>query len=347
MTKKIKAVGFMKHLPIIEKDSFIDIDIEQPVAKDHELLVEIDGISVNPVDTFVRRDGQDDTSLSPKIIGWDAVGRVIGKGDQVSLFDIGDRVWYAGDFTKSGSNAAQQVIDERLVGLAPSNLPTSQAAAIPLVGLTAYEALFEQMRLPLTGNEGKVLLIINGAGGVGSIAIQLAKLAGLTVIATASKPASISWVKQLGADYIIDHHQDVVRQVRDLGYQYVDYCLNLNSLDLHFQAISELIKPDGHIVAIGENKKPIDLQDLKRKRASFSWEWMFSKSYYQTDEMITQHEILTHLSDLYQAEKLQVIAQKTYSPINAQTMRQAHTDIESGLTVGKITLTGWDEQANY
>lgn len=342
MTKTIKAVGFKKHLPITEKESFIDFELPQPAVQAHELLVAIDGVSVNPIDTFVRREGNAEVYTSPRIIGWDAVGTVIDKGDQVSLFNIGDRVWYAGDFTKSGSNVSQQVIDERLVGLAPRNLPVSQAAAIPLVGLTAYEALFEQMSLPLQDNDGKTLLMINGAGGVGSIAIQLAKLAGLTVIATASKPESISWVKQLGADDIIDHHQDVVSQVRELGYQYVDYCLNLNSLDTHFQAIAELIKPDGHIVAIGENKKPIDLQQLKRKRASFSWEWMFSKSYYQTDTMISQHAILTHLSDLYQAEKLQVITKKTYSPINAVNMRQAHKDVESGLTVGKVTLTGWD-----
>lgn len=342
MKKMIKAVGFIHHLPISDRDSFMDVVIEQPVLNAQELLIAVEGVSVNPVDTYVRNDGDKTRLSAPKIIGWDAVGTVIGKGDKATLFDIGDRVWYAGDLKKSGSYAQNQVIDERLVGRAPSKLTAAQAAAIPLVGLTAYEALFEKLTVSHSGNEGKTLLIVNGSGGVGSLAIQLAKLAGLTVIATASKQASVDWVKQLGADHSIDHYKDLVTQVHDLGYQDVDYCLNLNNLDAHWDELAELIKPDGHIAAVTENRKPIDLQKLTKKRASFSWEWMFSKSYYQLDNMKTQHEILTYLASLYETGTLQPVTTKTYTPINADNMRKAHTDVESGHMVGKVTLVGWE-----
>lgn len=342
MNKMIKAVGFIHHLPISDNESFIDVTIERPELNDQELLVSVEGVSVNHVDTYVRNSGDKTRLLEPKIIGWDAVGTVIGKGAKATLFDIGDRVWYAGDLKKSGSYTQNQVIDERLVGRAPSKLTAAQAAAIPLVGLTAYEALFEKLKVSYGGNAGQTLLIVNGSGGVGSLAIQLAKLTGLTVIATAAKQASVDWVKQLGADHIIDHYQDLVKQVHDLGYHDVDYCLNLNNLDAHWDELAELIKPDGHIVAVTENRKPIDLQKLAKKRASFSWEWMFSKSYYQLDNMKTQHEILTHLASLYETGKLQTVTTKTYTPINADNMRKAHTDVESGHMVGKVTLVDWE-----
>ncbi len=203
---KIKAVGFYSHLPINDSNSFEDVEIDLPKTTGHELLVKVDGVSVNPVDTFVRKGGRKDKLSHPKIIGWDAVGSVVEKGDDSTLFNIGDRVWYAGDFTKSGSDAQYQTVDERIVGMAPNNLDDSQAAAVPLVGLTSYESSFEKLNLTFSNNEGKTILIINGSGGVGSMAVQLAKIAGLTVITTASRPDSIEWVKNLGADYVVDHH---------------------------------------------------------------------------------------------------------------------------------------------
>ncbi|MFB9769638.1 zinc-binding dehydrogenase [Lactiplantibacillus modestisalitolerans] len=213
---------------------------------------------------------------------------------------------------------------------------------MPLVGLTAYESLFEQLQLNWTGNAGQTILIINGAGGVGSMAVQLAKLAGLTVIATASRPASIAWVRQLGADLIIDHHQELSAQVHRAGYHYVDYVLNLNNLDAHWQEIATLIKPDGRIVATTENHRLIDLQKLTKKRATFAWEWMYSKSYYQTATQISQHHILTHLAELYENASLQPINKLHYSPINAANLKRAHAAVEAGTMVGKVVLTGWE-----
>ena len=345
MTIKMKAVGFYQHLPINNRDSFEDLLLTIPEPQAHDLLIKVTGVSVNPVDTFVRQNGRHNRLVHPKVIGWDAVGLVIAVGSQSTLFQTGDRVWYAGDFKRSGSDAQFQVVDERLVGHAPSQLTDEQAAAVPLVGLTAYESLFEKLQISwsIANNRHKTILIINGAGGVGSIAVQLAKLAGLTVIATASKPTSIDWVQKLGADFNVDHHQDLVSQVQSLGFKEVDYILNLNNLDAHWHEIATLIKPDGQITATTENHRLIDLQQLTKKRATFSWEWMYSKSYYQTTDMVSQHTILDHISQLYNQQKLAPIATETYSPINAETMRKAHTDVESGRMVGKVTLVGWDD----
>lgn len=339
----IKAVGFDQHLSIDNPDSFQDININVPEAHDHDLLVRVNGVSVNPVDTFVRKSGRKNRLNKPKVIGWDAVGIVTSTGDEVTLFNKGDRVWYAGDFTRSGSNAQLQLVDERIVGLSPKNLTDDQAAAIPLVGLTAYESLFEKLGINWTGNENKTILIINGAGGVGSIAIQLAKLAGLTVIATASRDKSISWAKKMGADQVVNHHQDLVAQVRHLNKKYVDYILNLNNLDAHWNEIAELIKPDGQIVATTENHRLIDLQKLTKKRATFAWEWMYSKSYFKTATMISQNQILNHLAKLYMDNALLPINTINYPLINASNMRKAHADVETGSMIGKVVLTGWEK----
>lgn len=342
MEKQIKAVGFYRHLPITKNESFENVLIDMPTASGNDILVKADGISINPVDTFVRRGGRNNKLVKPKIIGWDAVGTVTAKGDDVSLFNVGDRVWYAGDFTRSGSNAQYQLVDERIASIAPDNLDDSQAAAIPLVGLTAYESLFEKLSIDWSANNTKkTILIINGSGGVGSIAIQLAKLAGLTVIATASKPKSVAWIKKLGASCVVDHHKDLITQIRNSGNKYVDYILNLNNLDAHWNEIAELIKPDGQVVATTENHRLIDLQKLTKKRVTFSWEWMYSKSYYQTEDMISQHKILTHLAKLYEEGKLQSITTETYQPINANNMKKAHADIESGHMIGKVTVSRW------
>ncbi|MHC9533258.1 zinc-binding alcohol dehydrogenase family protein [Dellaglioa sp. L3N] len=342
MNNTIKAVGFYQHLPITDVNSFQNVTVPIPKILEHDLLVKVSSVSVNPVDTFVRKGGRNTKLKQPKIIGWDAVGIVINVGKSVTLFKTGDRVWYAGDFTRSGSDTQLQVVDERITGFAPKNLRDTDAAGIPLVGLTAYESLFEKLGVNLLNNTNKTILIINGAGGVGSMAVQLAKLVGLTVIATASKEESINWVKKLGADYVINHHQDLVSQIEHLPLTTVDYILNLNNLDAHWNEIAEIIKPDGFIAATTENHRLIDLQKLTKKRATFSWEWMYSKSFYHTENMISQHEILNKIANLYENQQLKTITTLNYHPINAENMKKAHADIESGKMVGKVTLTNWE-----
>lgn len=339
--KNMKAIGFREHLPIESEKSLVDINKEIPVAQGHDLLVKVNAVSVNPVDVSVRRNGRGQLKY-PKIIGWDAVGTVAQIGNQVTNFKTGDRVWYAGSFIRPGSDEEFQLVDERIVGSAPVNLSDEQAAAIPLVGLTAYESLFEQLPIDVKAdNYNKVILIINGAGGVASIAVQLAHLAGLKIIATASRPESIKWAKRNGADYIVNHRHDLVKQIRALGFKYVDYILNLQNLDAHWDEIAQLIKPEGFVAATTENHHLIDLQKLTKKKATFAWEWMYTKSYYHTSEMISQSHILNRLAKLYDDKKLKLIDTKHYSPINTKNLRQAHADVETGHMTGKVTLSGW------
>lgn len=259
----MKAIGFKKHLKIDDPESLIDFEMKKPTAKGHDLLVKVNAVSVNPVDIGVRKGGHS-VLKTPKVIGWDACGVVEEVGSKVSLFKPGDRVFYAGSFIRSGSDSEYQLVDERIVGHAPETLKDNEAAAMPLTSLTAYEALFEQMDLTWNqeNNQHKTILIINGAGGVGSVATQLAHLAGLTVIATASRPDSIKWTQDHGADYVVNHREDLVKQVRKLGFKYVDYILELKDLDGHWKEMCELIKPEGHIISITENHRPINLRLL-------------------------------------------------------------------------------------
>ena len=339
----MKAIGFKKHLKIDDPESLIDFEMKKPIAKGHDLLVKVNAVSVNPVDVGVRKGGHS-VLKTPKVIGWDACGVVEEVGSKVSLFKPGDRVFYAGSFIRSGSDSEYQLVDERIVGHAPETLKDNEAAAMPLTSLTAYEALFEQMDLTWNqeNNQHKTILIINGAGGVGSVATQLAHLAGLTVIATASRPDSIKWTQGHGADYVVNHHEDLVKQVRKLGFKYVDYILELKDLDGHWKEMCELIKPEGHIVSITENHRPINLRLLTKKKAHFSWEWIYTKSYYQTDDMITQHDILDKIAQMLDSGNLRCTMTKSLIPLNATNLRKAHKLVESGHMSGKVVVSDWE-----
>lgn len=337
----MKAIGFNKHLPITEQDSLFEFEKPIPIAKQHDLLVKIMATSVNPVDVGVRKNGHGQLQ-KPKVIGWDAFGIVEDVGSEVTLFNKGDQVFYAGSFKRPGSNSEYQIVDERIVGHAPQQLAPAQIAAMPLTSLTAWEALFEQLEIDpnnTTINQNKTILIINGSGGVGSIATQLAHYAGLNVIASASRPETIKWVLNHGADKTVNHRKDLINEVRGLGFEYVDYILELNNLDGHWNEMAELIKPNGRITSITENKRPINLQKLKEKRAKFAWEWMYTKSYYQTSDMISQHEILDQVATLLDQGIIKTTLTKKLTPINTQNIKQAHQLVESNHTVGKIVIS--------
>jgi len=350
--KMMKAIGFAAHLPIENPKSLEDFSLAVPEARGHDLLVRTEAVSVNPVDVGVRGGGH--ASLKqPKIIGWDAYGIVSEVGPQVTFFKPGDAVFYAGSFKRSGSNSAYQLVDERIVGHAPTKLSPAASAAMPLTSLTAYEALFEQLAIPFDPqhldddrNQGKTILIISGAGGVGSVATQLAKLAGLTVIATASRSASVQWVKDHGADVVVNHRHDLVSEVRQAGYHNVDYILGLNDLDGHWNEMCELIKPAGHIASITENQRPLDLKRLTKKRGTFSWEWMYSKSYYQTPDMVTQHTILNTIARLLDEGQLKSTLTTTLTPLNAKSLRQAHQMIERHHMIGKVVVKDWPTESD-
>ena len=335
----MKAVGFKTSLPIAAANSFIDFETEKPRPQGHELLVKINSIAVNPVDYKIRQNAAKDNELAaPKIIGWDACGVVEAVGDEVSLFKVGDEVYYAGDITKPGCNAEYQVIDERIVGKKPKSLSIEAAAAIPLTALTAWEILFDRIRISAEKDKGKTLLIIAGAGGVGSIAIQLAKkIAGLKVIATASRPESVAWCKGMGADVVVNH-KNLTEEVRKAGFQYVDFIVDFVDTNAYWDEMAELIKPQGHIASITGSANPVALNKLKTKSASFSWEFMYTRSTFQTEDMIEQHQILNKVADLLDEGVLMPTLTQTLNGLSAETLKQAHEQLESGTTIGKLAI---------
>lgn len=335
----MKAIGFKTSLPVENPESFIEFEAVKPIPGPNDLLVKIDAISVNPVDFKVRQNSAKDTVLeTPKIIGWDAVGIVQAVGQNVSLFEIGDPVYYAGDITKSGSNAEYQIVDERIVGRKPKSLRIEEAAVIPLTALTAWEILFDRIRISAEKDKGKSILIIGGAGGVGSIAIQLAKkIAGLTVIATASRKETVEWCKQQGADFVVDH-KDLVSSVREAGFEHFDFILDFVDTNVYWDTMVELIKPQGHIASITGSAEPVALTKLKSKSVSFSWELMYTRSMYQTEDMIEQHNILNIVADLLDDGILKTTLNTTLNGLTAENLKKAHELLESGRTIGKIAI---------
>lgn len=338
----MKAVALEQYLPIDDPNSLIDVELEKPQPDGHDLLVAIRAIAVNPVDYKIRAPKDQKVDPCPKVLGWDAAGVVEAVGPEVTLFAPGDEVFYAGDLTRQGTNSEFHLVDERIVGSKPQSLDFAHAAAFPLTSITAYEAFFDRLGIDVDGgNDGDTVLIVGGAGGVGSIAIQLAKIAGLKVIATASRPESIRWVEELGADHVINHREPLRPQVEALGLKYLDYIALFNDTDGHWDAATDLIRPQGSIVSIVENKGPLKQDVMKMKAATFAWEFMFARSMYQTEDMIEQHRLLNRVANWIDGGKVKATANETLSPINAENLRTVHAQLEAGSAVGKIVLEGW------
>lgn len=339
----MKAVGLYRYLPITDDDSLVDAVIEIPEPTGRDVLVAVRAISVNPVDTKVRAP-KEKTETEPRVLGWDAAGEVVATGADVQHYAVGDRVFYAGDITRSGSNSEYQLVDERIVGRAPATLDFAQAAALPLTSITAWEALFDRLGISRAGKDaGKTILIIGGAGGVGSIAIQLAsRIAQLTVIATASRPESGDWVKKLGADHVVNHRHALDVELRSIGVPTVDYILCLNNTVQHWTAMANAIAPQGRICSIVEAGQPLNLDLLKSKSASFSWEFMFTRAMYQTIDMIEQQCLLNAIAGYVDSGVLVTTSNTVIRPINARNLRQAHALVEEGNAIGKIVLADWE-----
>lgn len=340
----MKAVGLHKYRAIDDPESLVDVEIMMPEPGGRDLLIKVLAIAVNPVDTKVRKSkGADVVESPPRILGWDAAGVVEAIGAQVTMFKPGDEVFYAGSITRAGANSEYHLVDERIAALKPKSLTTTQAAALPLTSITAWEALFDRLGISKTGKHaGRSLLIIGGAGGVGSIAIQLARqVADLKVIATASRKESLDWVKELGAQYAIDHFKDMPEQLRTLGFETVDYVLICNDTDQHFPAAVKVLKPQGAICTIMENARPLAIEQLKPKSAAFHWEMMFTRPMFETEDMIEQHNLLTAVARLVDAGTLKTTVGQVLGPINAQNLRQAHKMLEGGRSIGKIVLAGF------
>lgn len=335
----MKAIGLYRYLPIDDPESLIDIELPRPEPQGRDLLIRVKAVSVNPVDIKVRSP-KEQREGNPRVLGWDASGIVEAVGPESALFKPGDEVYYAGDITRPGSNSEFHLVDERIVGHKPRSLDFAQAAAMPLTTLTAWEGLFDRLGISKqpAENQGKSILIINAAGGVGSIATQLARRAGLTVIGTASRPETVEWAREHGAEAIINHHQPFAPQLKALGNPTVHYIFCLNHTEQHWQHMVEAIVPQGKICSIVETKNPIDLSALQGKSATFVWEFMFTRAMYQTADMIEQHHILDTVANLLDTGELKTTLTQRLSPINASNLRQAHAAVENGNMIGKFVL---------
>ena len=338
----MKAIGLTKYLPITDSASLIDVELPKPEPEGHDLLVSVKAISVNPVDTKIRapRDGEEDP---PRVLGWDAAGVVEAVGSDVTLFAPGDEVFYAGSILRPGTNSEFHLVDERIVGSKPKSLSFAAAAALPLTSITAWEALFDRMGISREGaSSGKSLLVIGGAGGVGSIAIQIAKrVAGLDVVATASREESRNWCLELGADHVVNHREDIPAQLEAIGLGQVDYVLCLNDTDGHWNTLTKVVAPQGHICSIVETSAPVDIRPLMQKSATFTWELMFTRSMFGTPDMIEQHRLLNAVSSLVDSGTLRSTTGQVVGRIDAANLRKAHALIESGRAIGKLVLEGW------
>ncbi|MFA6956982.1 MAG: zinc-binding alcohol dehydrogenase family protein [Thermoanaerobaculia bacterium] len=337
----MKAVGLTRYLPIDDPESLVDVELSDPVATGRDLLVRVKAVSVNPVDTKVRRP-RPEVEPTPKVLGWDAAGVVEAVGDEVTMFRPGDEVWYAGDITRAGCHSELHLVDERIVALKPRSLDFASAAAMPLTSLTVFEALFTRMGVdPDGGDRGRTLLIIGGAGGVGSIGIQAAKLAGLTVIATASRAETRAWCSSLGADHVVDHTRPLRDGIESLGLGDVDLILNASDTSRYWDACCDLIATQGTICSIVSTTGPVDIQPLMAKSATFAWELMFTRARFRTSDMIEQHRILSLVAALVDAGTIRTTVTEVLRPIDAANLRIAHRQLEEGRMIGKLALEGW------
>lgn len=334
----MKAIGYTKAGLIGTADSLIQVVVDKPLLSDHDLLVEVKGISVNPVDIKVR--ASNDSESGTKVIGYDASGIVVEVGSAVSRFKVGDAVFYAGDITRQGTNAEFHAVDERIVGKKPITQGFAEAAGFPLTSITAWELLFDSLALNEGDGKGDSILIIGGAGGVGSILIQLAKqLTNMTVVTTASRPETIEWVKKMGADHVINHRESLAAQMKELGLQ-PRYVASLNGTEQHFNSIVDLIKPRGHIALI-DDPKNFNIGLIKPKALSFSWEFMFTRSMFHTEDIAKQHELLNRVSELIDSGKLISTVTSNLGKLTVDKLKKAHKLQETGQVIGKNVLEGF------
>ena len=337
----MRAVGLYQYLPIEHPESLVDVELPAPEPGPRDLRVAVRAVSVNPVDVKVRAP-KPDRETAPRILGWDAAGVVDAVGRDVHLFKPGDQVFYAGSIARPGTNAELHLVDERIVGRKPKKLSFAQAAALPLTSLTAWELLFDRFEIPRGIATSDALLIIGAAGGVGSIATQLARrLTGLTVIGTASREESAEWVRSMGAHAIVDHRQPLAAQVKAINAAGARYVAGLTATDQHFEAVADLIAPEGKFGLIDDPRKPLDIRVLKRKSASIHWEFMFTRALFETAEPMAQHRILNHIAELVEAGTIRTTFTHDMGVINAENLRKAHAAIESGTTIGKLVLSGF------
>jgi zinc-binding alcohol dehydrogenase family protein len=337
----MKAVAYYNALPISDSAALQDIELPESVAGPRDLLVEVKAISVNPVDTKIRKNVQPEGGQA-KVLGWDVAGIVKAVGSEVSLFQPGDKVFYAGSLTRPGANSELHVVDERIVGHMPKSLSFAHAAALPLTAITAWELLFERLQVAEGDvDQAQSLMIVGAAGGVGSILTQLARqLTALQVIGTASRPETAAWVRELGAHDVLDHSKPLSEELKRSGLSHVTHVASLTNTQDHLDQLVEALKPQGKLGLI-DDPDALDVRKLKRKSLSLHWEFMYTRSMFETDDMIEQHNLLNRVAELIDAGVLKTTFGEHFGTINAENLRRAHTLLESGKAKGKIVLEGF------
>lgn len=337
----MKIVGYFKSGNIDRPDALVDSALPIPTPSPHDLRVKVAAISVNPVDTKIRKNRQPPAGKI-EVLGWDAAGVVDALGAEVRGFAVGDRVYYAGAINRSGTNAEYHLVDSRIVGHTPATLSDAATAALPLTSITAWELLFDRLGVRENEGEGQSLLVIGAAGGVGSMLVQLARsLTRLTVIATASRPETQAWCHDMGAHHVINHNQPFAPQLALIGQALIHFIASLTQTHQHWLSIVEAAAPQGHIALIDDPAEPLDIMALKSKSLSLHWELMFTRTLFETADMAEQGRLLDRVAALIDAGKLRSTLTQTMSPINAANLREAHVQIESGRTQGKIVLSGF------
>ena len=341
----MKAIAFDQSLPIEHPESLIALELDIPKASGRDLLVKVDAISINPVDSKLRQRLRPEKGEA-KILGYDAVGIVTEVGDQCSLFNIGDKVFYAGDMSRQGSNAEYQLVDARIVGKAPTSISNAEITALPLTAITAYEMLFDRLQVDIKGKyqtQENTVLLTGGAGGVGSIMIQLLNVLApdVTVIATASRDESQAWCKKMGADHVINHNKGIKNELERIGISQVSHIASITHTHLHFSDFAEVIKPQGKICLIDNPPAPLDIDILKSKSVSLHWEFMFTRSLFETEDMIQQHHVFNEIAQLIDSQKLVTTLGENLGKINVANLKRAHALIESNQSIGKLVLEGF------
>ncbi|MEU6413826.1 zinc-binding alcohol dehydrogenase family protein [Microbispora sp. NPDC046933] len=334
------AVAYRRNLPVDDPESLLDVELPVPRPGPRDLLVRVEAVAVNPVDYKVRQNA--DPGGDARVLGWDAAGTVVAVGAEVELFEVGDEVYYAGALDRAGANSRFHAVDERLVGHKPATLSFTEAAALPLTSLTAWEGLFE--RLGLRGDaldQTGTLLVTAAAGGVGSITVQLARaLTGLTVVGTASRPETVEFARRMGAHHVVDHRRPLAEQLKEVAPEGVTHVFSTTGTDRNLPAYAEILRPFGQIVAIDDHDT-LDIGVLKAKSISFHWEFMFTRSMFRTPDQVNQRRILDRVARLVDAGVVTTTATRDLGPVNAANLREAHRVLESGSAIGKITLTGF------
>jgi len=336
----MKAIGFYKPLPIDDSSSLQDIELPAPAPGPRDLLVRVKAISINPVDTKIRKSAVAEAGQA-RVLGWDAVGTVEALGSDAKMFKVGDRVYYAGSITRPGANSELHAVDERIVAIAPTSLNDAETAALPLTTITAYELLFDRMGIVKGSGQGQTLLVVGGAGGVGSILIQIARqLTKLTVVATASREETRRWCLELGAHMVIDHSKPLFGELKAAGIGEVDYVASLTETPRHYKQLVESLKPQGRLGLI-DDLTGCDVNMMKSKSLSLHQELMFTRSMYQTPDMGEQGKLLAEVAHLVDSGRIKTTLNANFGAINAANLRKVHALIESGKAQGKVVLAGF------